>query len=321
MPDGPWDKYQSATTDSAGAGPWTKYGAPPPTAPPDDRNDIQKSFDENTKMSPSEPLLETGLKSVVGAVGRPFVHPLDAAKGMAKAVTPDPGWKGMAESALGPAGPVLAHTFKGMASGGKSDYQEGGLPYAATKMAGDTFGNVALGAAGGEGMSAIDEAVPQMSRAGAKFESLSKDLANHPVPLNATLKPLQRVTELGVRGGTLPKPASDLLTRSQAIEPMNYPEIRDYHSNMSDLSRDAMGSMNGKMSSQIGKVNKGLYSDTYDALKPVGRSEDFASAMSEFRKAARMRDVATLAKDKIIKYAVPAAVGAGGLEAYNLLKK
>ena len=37
---------------------------------------LQKSFDTNTTTSPSEPLLETGLKSVVGAIGSPFVHPM-----------------------------------------------------------------------------------------------------------------------------------------------------------------------------------------------------------------------------------------------------
>lgn len=145
---GPWDKYAQQSTD---AGPWTKYGAPPPAppadnTPPDDRNDIQKSFDTETQTNPNDPLLKTGLKSVVGAIGGPFVHPAQTAQGIAKSVTPDPGLAGYGERLLGPAGPMLAHMIGGTASQAKSDYKEGGLPYAATKMVGGAFGNVALGA-------------------------------------------------------------------------------------------------------------------------------------------------------------------------------
>lgn len=111
----------------------TQYSDLPPGAtilhaPTDTRNSIQKSFDENTKTSSSEPLLETGLKSVVGAIGAPFVHPIETAKTLGKsAVT------------MGLSGGY--DTGKGIAA----DYKEGGLPYAATKAAGNLVGSVALG--------------------------------------------------------------------------------------------------------------------------------------------------------------------------------
>ena len=137
--------------------------------PGDARNPIQMSFNENTKTSPSEPLFETGLKSVVGAIGTPFVHPIETAKGMARAIVPDEGGKGMAEAAFGPAGPILTHMFGGVASQGKQDKQEGGLPYAATKMAGNIAGNIALGGGAdaiGEGVAAL----PTRAKAGAVFK-------------------------------------------------------------------------------------------------------------------------------------------------------
>lgn len=289
-PDGPVDFPDGMKDADIEAVLQKQYGAPK-AAPAllDARNSLQKSFDTNTKTSPNEPLLETGLKSVVGAIGAPFVHPLDAVKGFAHAVMPDSGGTGMAENLLGPLGPLLKHLVVGTGSQAKADYKEGGFPYAATKTLGSIGGGIALGGATGAGAGLLDDIIPQTSRAGARFASLSGDLADHPVPLKATLDPLQRATELGARGGTLPKAASDLLTRSQGLEPMTYPEIRDYHSNISDLSRDAQGSMNGKMLGQIGKVKSGLYADTMDALRPVGRADDFAAAMKEYRQAAQLK--------------------------------
>ena len=110
----------------------------------DERNSIQQSFDENTTPNPKEPLLETGLKSVVHAIGSPFVHPVETLKGMAKSIPTSPA----------DAPRVAGEMGSSMAEGAHNDYQEGGLPYAATKMAGDTFGNIALGAAGSAGVDA-----------------------------------------------------------------------------------------------------------------------------------------------------------------------
>lgn len=173
---------------------------------------------------------------------------------------------------------------------------------------------------GGPAAEAAIDAIPSTKHAGELFSSLEEALANHPVPLNQTLNPLQRATELGARGGTLPKAASDLLTRSQGIEPMNYPEIRDYQSNLSDLSRDAKGSMNGKMLGQIGKVNKGIYGDITSALEPVGLSDDYANAMKEFRQASQLKDMVSRG-GKYAGHAIAGAAGAGGLyEAYKALK-
>ena len=58
---------------------WTKAqpitpASPTPPAPTDNRNFIQKSFDENTTPGNGEPLLEHGLKHVVHTIGEPFVE-------------------------------------------------------------------------------------------------------------------------------------------------------------------------------------------------------------------------------------------------------
>ena len=98
-------------------------------------NALQRSFDENTKTNPKEPLLKTGLKSVVGGAGGMFVHPWETVKSVGS---------GLVHS-LNPSDPESP--IAKMASGAKEDYQAGGLPYALTKTAGNLFGNVAGGAA------------------------------------------------------------------------------------------------------------------------------------------------------------------------------
>jgi hypothetical protein len=116
--------------------------AQPISNPSDDRNAIQKSFDQNTQTSPKDSLLETGLKSVVGAIASPFIHPLDTLSGMAHAV---------------------AHPIDQVHSEVNQLYQDkadGGLGYAGTKFAGNVLGSVALGEAGGAAGGALMKGLP-----------------------------------------------------------------------------------------------------------------------------------------------------------------
>ncbi len=95
----------------------------------------QQSFDTETQTNPQEPLLQTGLKRVVGALGSPIVHPLDTA---------------LAVGHMGDIGPSNPGQQRGAEA--VEDYQQGGLPYAATKAGGDILGGYlggkVLGAAG-----------------------------------------------------------------------------------------------------------------------------------------------------------------------------
>ncbi len=135
MPD-KWAQY--AQPAQSGSDKWAQYAAPtsPPasTETPDGRFDFQKSFDENTSTNPNEPLLETGLKSVTRAAGMPFIHPIKTAEGMGSALV----------HSLNPQDPENPLT-QGIESVKKA-YQAGGVPYAATKVAGQLFGGAAAGA-------------------------------------------------------------------------------------------------------------------------------------------------------------------------------
>ena len=151
--------------------------------------------------------------------------------------------------------------------------------------------------------------LPSRSNAASVFSDLNTKLADQPVPLKATLDPLQRATEIGARGGTLPKAVSDLLTRSQSPIDMTFPEARDYQMALTDLSRADVESISPRMKGQIARVNQGLFNDIHAAAEQnqPGLGGDFADAMKEYRQASQIRDVAKTAA----KYAIPAAVGTG----------
>lgn len=98
--------------------------------------DLQNNFDTNITPSPDEPLLQTGLKRAVGALGSPLIHPLDTANAVA------------AMGSMSPANPLIQR-----AQEAREDVNgPGGLPYAATKVGGDLLGaylgGKVLGAAG-----------------------------------------------------------------------------------------------------------------------------------------------------------------------------
>jgi hypothetical protein len=163
-------------------------------------------------------------------------------------------------------------------------------------------------------------AIPTKSAAGDIFNSLNTDLENHPVKLNAALEPLQRAVEIGGRGSTLPKAVSDLLTRSESPigTEMTFPEARDYQGALSDLSASDKLAMNGRMRGAVSQLQKGLFNDIYDSANIVGRGEDYANAMKQYRQAAQLNQAAKT----VGKYAVRAGLGAGGLgAAYGIVKE
>jgi hypothetical protein len=155
--------------------------------------------------------------------------------------------------------------------------------------------------------------IPSKASAVAKFESLNQNLSNTPVTINAAAAPLQRATEIGVRGSTLPKAVNDILTRSQSAVPMTFPEARDYQMSLSDLSASDKLAMNNRMRGAVAQLNKGLFSDMRDTAETQGLGADYESAMKEYRQQAQIKQVLT--------YLGKAAIGtAGAGTLYELLK-
>ena len=171
-------------------------------------------------------------------------------------------------------------------------------------MAGDAFGNVALGAGMGgllgEGMARI----PTKARAGAVLESLDKQLANTPVNLNHTTAPLQRATELSVRTGASPAPFNAFLSRTQGVEPMTFPEARDYQSGMASPSVMDRLSTSGKMRGAVKQTNKGFFNDIRDAAEShtPGLGDDYAKGMRDYRNAAMLSKAAKIEAELELAY-------------------
>jgi hypothetical protein len=240
----------------------------------DNRNSIQKSFDENTADNPNDPFLKSLLKSAVRTPLQPLMHPL-------KALSYDPATAGLPTNQPQPQG--------------------GGVMHDIANTVGGTVGMAGLMG----GANAALDSLPSTARAGARFNALNTKLANEPVPLNATAAPLQRAAEIGARGEALPKALNDLLTRSQSPIPMTYPEARDYQSSL--VSRSLMDRLNTspRMAGATKQLNKAMFSDIRNAADAQGLGEDYEKATNEYRQAATLRKLGKNA-------AVGAGLGAAG---------
>jgi hypothetical protein len=162
------------------------------------------------------------------------------------------------------------------------------------------------------------EKFPTRDKAGAIFNKLNTDLADQPVNLQNSAAPLQRAIEIGARGGTIPGPVSALLQRAQAVEPMTFPEARDYQASLSDLSASDKMAMNGRMKGAVAQLNMALYQDVRQAAEAGGGyGSDFDKAMSQYRQASTAKE----AIEKVGKLAVKAAIGGGATAAgYGIIK-
>lgn len=257
---------------------------------------IQGDFDEQTQTNPNEPLLKTGLKSAVGGAGYPFVHPLKFAEGVGNLINPN----------------MKENTLNQMIQGPGEDYREGGLPYAATKAAGNLVGGAGAGAGMGAMLGIGGEAadmVPRAGRAAAKFENLKTQLADTPVPLKASQPHLEHLAQVDATGPSMPSTVNKLLIRSQAIAPPNYPEARLFQENLSNPSILEKQSIGGSMKGGIKQLKGGLFEDIKSAADTKGLGEDYASAMNEFRRAQQLKSG--------LKAAGKIGVGAAGLGAVD----
>ena len=278
------------------------------SAPSDTRNGLQKAVDLASSGQIVDPNLPAWSQRIASGMTKtllqPLVHPEQTAKSIYDTIvdTDHPN-----ESVLDQAkrsGINLVQSGKATLANIR---QNGIMPSLETGV-GEAGGILAGGELLG-GAKNLGELIPSRARAGDMFESLNTQLANHPAPLNAALKPLQRITEIGERGSVLPPAVNKLLVRSQAIEPMTFPEARDYQASLSDLSRSDKLAMNGRVRGALSQLNKGLYQDLRDSASQAGQGDVFDSAMRQYRQASRINNTAK----NVAKYGAAAAIGGGAL--------
>lgn len=318
MPDGSYGKFDANASDDEIRGHvqkdfpdafkgQTQQASP---APKSFLQNLQSNYASNVKpYTPEEQQQHGSVDTALHNFGRgagevllgPIMHPLDTLRGLSGSLQSQP---------INPSNVEDMTLGRGVFQ----DVKQNGLqsiPHIAGQAAGALIGSKLpeMGAGAVEGASGLSDLIPSKARAGKAFEELNQKLANQPVNLNETLKPLQRATEIGARGGTLPKSISDLLTRSQAIEPMTFPEARDYQGSLSDLSSSDKMALSGRMSGGLKQINKGLFTDIQNAANTAGLGEDYANAMKQYRQAAQLRNAGRVAG----KVAGGAALGAAGL--------
>lgn len=158
----------------------------------------------------------------------------------------------------------------------------------------------------GPGAAATIDMVPSTVHAGRVLNDIADAAGNSTVPLSRTNAPLQRLAELGERGGagSVPPGVNQLLTRSQSPIDLAYPEARDFASNISSLSALEKMGIKPQVGAQMNALRSGLHGDIADSLQGLGLSEDYLNAIREYAQASRNKDV-------VKKIAKKAALGVG----------
>lgn len=194
-----------------------------------------------------------------------------------------------------------------------------------------TTGLAMMGIPMGEGnaMEGVKTIFPSADRAGAKLSELSGKLSNAPVALTHTVPALDRAAELSDAGGGAMGATGKLLNRSMDMNRMNFPEARDFYSNISGQSAlDKMG-QSPSLKRQVGNVRSAFHQDlasTADKALPAtehgyfgqpmnGGRGDYENAMGEYGHAKNIED----ARDFLLKRAAPLLGGAG--VAYEGIKR
>jgi hypothetical protein len=293
----PWEKY--ASPQAASGGPWEKYAAPPTEAPPDDRNAVQRTFDDLTTVTPEQEkghswLTNKAQEFGAGAIGSlsPLFHPVKTLESVPEAV----------------AHPV--DTAKNVWQNVKEHPAEaaGGL--------------VGMADTAGLGEAAASPLLPSAARASRVFADIEKSAKDVPVTMERTQPALDefrqsvrtggknapvmnqlqnRITPRSPKVGILDRMQNDLndtTPEPPAPNPINFPEARDFYSNISRqtarpgfLRRAIEPPGMGDFRFRAGNVREALNSDLTNAADAIGRGEDYTNAMKEYGRAKTLQKV------------------------------
>lgn len=260
------------------------------TPPEDDRNFIQKAFDNATTVTPEQEkghswltnkIQEFGAGAIQG-VGQPFIHPIETAAGIAKFA----------------ANPLL--------SGGEMAHNAVEHP---AQTLGNIVGGADLGLAGEATLGKVVDAIPTKAKAGKLFEGVMQKAANEPVEMLNSRPVLDRVMQLSDRGHGTVGAADKLFARSNTVNPINYGEARDFSSSLSRLSGQDQMAASPTLRAEIGKLSHAFGQDVGSAADRVGMGEQYQQAMRDYARASQYGDVAKT----VGKWAVPAVLGGGVL--------
>lgn len=170
-------------------------------------------------------------------------------------------------------------------------------------------GEMAIG--GPPVLGAAKAALPSAARAGSNFEKVMGAAKDIPVDVEPLGKVALRIMDLAERGGSMPKAVRDVLKRitDPNKAPMTYQEARDFAGNIGRLSVDEMNRLTPVVKRQVAELAAQLNKANADAAKLAGRGAEYKSAMREYARAMKMKDMI----DTTLKHSKRAALAAAGL--------
>lgn len=164
------------------------------------------------------------------------------------------------------------------------------------------------------------DAIPSAARAGQRFQSVMAAAHSIPIDVNGPGQTALRIQQLAERGGSMPLSVRKFLNRvtDPKLGPMTYEEARDFASNISRLSANEYGRLTPVVAREVATLRETLNKSVADAAKKAGKLDEYTSAMREYAKAAKLRDVLNEIGQGA-KRAFPYA-GAAGAGAYLMQK-
>lgn len=176
--------------------------------------------------------------------------------------------------------------------------------------------------AGGPVAREAEAAIPSAERAGRMFQTIENEASQIPVEMKETSPALEKFQEHVKTGGknappiqmlrkrispTVPRvplpeamqaDLSGIPARMVNRSPINFPEARDFYSNITDVTKRPSvfkmaieSSREPKLRMEAGGVKSALNTDLTNAAETIGRGKDYGNAMREYAQAKRLRKV------------------------------
>lgn len=169
------------------------------------------------------------------------------------------------------------------------------------------------------------ERIPNLERAGQKFETVMQAARRVPLDLAKASEPAIEAHNLSEAGATMPKIMNRFLQRttSPGSEPLTYEQGRRFASNAGRLSTQESLSSNPMMQRQVSALARALGDANEKAAEQAGVGALYRDAMTEYRHGMALRgakDTAVaLAKSTAAKYVLGGLGLGAGYGAYHKL--
>ena len=163
------------------------------------------------------------------------------------------------------------------------------------------------------------KAFPTAAKAGAKFEGVMKAAHARPVDISKAGDVALRIQELADRGSSMPMVVRKFLKRvtDPAQGDLTYKEGRDFYHNISRLSADEAQRLTPVVRREVTALRVALNQALERTASGVGKGKDYTDAMTQYRRAARVREFGEAAADAGKKAAITGAIGG---TAYGIAK-